>query len=271
MKKLDRTHPGSRVKPPALGCAALEATAPGRISPPRGAQVRSASSAEVQVEYLNMQEPDHTRTSCTWTNTNKVQHLLGFYRRLQSFVLSQYARSTTVQVAHISRVYPGRRCRVYAHSRLKHLRSRRTRGTGQDTKVRSPAGWYSLLDIDFQFRHRLRFNNVVDLGRAVSHQHEALQPCLLRPTKLRARFPLAAPFLPISLRLPYSMLRPGASIFNVSPRFFPFSFPLFPFPHTFPASWDFPHRQGKGRAVGMNTDLLLSPSARQRLSPWDEH
>jgi hypothetical protein len=96
----------------------------------------------------------------------------------------------------------------------------------------------------FSFVHRLPVSTSTPLQQRcrswpcsrVSHQHEAFQPCLLRPTKSRARFPLAAPFLPISLRLPYSMLRPGAGIFNASPRFFPFSFPLFPFPHTLPAS-----------------------------------
>jgi hypothetical protein len=39
------------------------------ISPPRGTQVRSTSSAQVKVGYLNKQELEHTSTSYTWSHT----------------------------------------------------------------------------------------------------------------------------------------------------------------------------------------------------------
>lgn len=75
-------------------------------------------------------------------------------RALPGLSLSHHTRPATIQVAHTSRVYFGKRCRVSAHLGLKHLQctrsrpySRQRQDTDQGKKVRSQAGWHT--DIHF--------------------------------------------------------------------------------------------------------------------------
>jgi hypothetical protein len=90
--------------------------------------------------------------------------------------LSHHTRPATIQVAHTSRVRFGKRCRVSAHLRLKHLQCTRSRpysrqwqDTDQGKKVRSQAGWHT--DIHFpepSIFHALDLDLVFDFASTSS-------------------------------------------------------------------------------------------------------